>query len=71
MKKAPKRITQPFYRYDANGECQHTCPPDVSGNLTGVRGNLSGVYGDLDDCEISPEDRKRGICIANLIEGGN
>jgi len=43
----------------------------VYGDLTGVSGDLSNVRGDLDDCEISPEDRKRGICIANLIEGGN
>lgn len=40
----------------------------VSGNLTGVYGDLSGVSGNLDECEISDEDRKKGIRIEDLIE---
>lgn len=40
----------------------------VSGDLTGVRGDLTGVSGDLDDCEITDEDRKRGIYIYELIQ---
>ncbi len=39
----------------------------VWGDLTGVRGNLAGVRGDLSDCEITDEDRARGIDIATLI----
>jgi len=42
----------------------------IRGNLSGIRGNLSGIRGDLtdtwgnvDDCEITDEDRKRGISI--------
>ena len=47
----------------------------ISGDLTGVRGDLSGisgdllgVRGDLDECEITQEDRKRGIDVEDLIE---
>jgi hypothetical protein len=39
----------------------------VSGNLTGVSGDLSGVCGDLNDCEITDEDRDKGINIEELI----
>jgi len=40
----------------------------VWGDLTGVRGDLSGVSGNIDDCEITDEDRKKGISIDDLIE---
>ena len=40
----------------------------ISGDLTGVRGDLLGVRGDLDECEITQEDRKRGIDVEDLIE---
>ena len=39
----------------------------VSGDLTGVYGNLTSVSGDLTDCEITDEDRKKGIDINDLI----
>ena len=38
------------------------------GDLSGVRGDLSGVSGNIDDCEITDEDRKKGISIDDLIE---
>ena len=39
----------------------------VWGDLTGVWGDLSNVWGDLDDCDLSDEDRERGIHIGDLI----
>ena len=39
----------------------------VKGDLSGVRGNLTGVWGDLTDCDLSDEDRERGIHIGDLI----
>ena len=39
----------------------------VRGNLTSVTGNLSGVMGNIDDCNITPEDRKNGVKIEDLI----
>ena len=40
----------------------------LRGNLSGVRGDLSDVCGDLDDCEITREDRAKGIDIKDLID---
>jgi len=39
----------------------------LRGNCTGLLGNCSGVWGDLGDCEISDEDRVKGININDLI----
>ena len=40
----------------------------ISGDLTDIIGNLTGVRGDLDTCEITAEDRAKGIRIEELIE---
>ena len=40
----------------------------ISGNVSGISGNVSGISGDLDICEITEEERKRGILIEDLIE---
>lgn len=40
---------------------------DIWGDLSGVRGNLSGITGNLDDCEISEEDRRKGIKVRELV----
>ena len=54
---------------------------NISGNVGGIRGNVSaiydnvsGIYGDvsnisgnLDECELTDEDRARGIDISQLI----
>lgn len=42
-------------------------PPGVWGDLSGVRGNLTGVRGDLDKCDLTDEDRERGVEVADLI----
>ena len=39
----------------------------ISGNLTGIRGNLTRISGNLDDCELTDEDRKRGVDISELL----
>ena len=41
---------------------------NVRGDLSGVSGYLSGVWGDLDACELTDEDRERGVHIYELIE---
>ena len=51
-------------------------PPDgvrgdltgVSGDLTGVRGDLTGVRGDVDACQLTSEERARGVNVADLLE---
>ena len=41
---------------------------EISGDLSEIRGDLLGISGDLEDCEITEEDRKKGIDIKELIE---
>ena len=45
-----------------SGDCS-----GLRGDCYGLYGNCSGLRGDLDDCEITKEDRKKGIDITDLI----
>jgi len=40
----------------------------ITGDLSGVTGNLSGISGNLDDCDITKEEREKGIDINELIK---
>ena len=40
----------------------------LSGDVSGLRGNVTGLSGNLDDCEITDEDRKKGIDVNELIQ---
>ncbi len=42
----------------------------LRGNCTGLTGDCSGLTGDLDECEITDEDRVRGIDVRTLVEAG-
>ena len=39
----------------------------LRGNCTGLRGDCTGLRGDLYECDITDEDRKKGIDIAELV----
>ena len=39
----------------------------LRGDISGLRGNCDNIKGDLDDCDITYEDREKGIDIQNLI----
>ena len=45
-----------------SGDCS-----GLSGNCTGLRGDCSGLSGDLDDCNLSYEEREKGINVDDLI----
>lgn len=64
MKRALKKQTPPYWGDLTwiSGDLS-----EISGDLSGIRGNLTGIRGDLDECEITPEDRARGIKIEELI----
>jgi len=47
---------------DLRGNCT-----DLRGDCTDLRGDCTGLRGDLDDCGITPEERKAGINIADLV----
>ena len=40
----------------------------VEGKNPDMEGNCSDLWGDLDSCEITEEDRSKGLNIAELIE---
>ena len=39
----------------------------IRGNVSYIRGNVSDISGNLNDCEITDEDRKKGIDINDLV----
>ena len=40
----------------------------MSGDCSYLSGNCSRLSGDLDDCEITKEERKKGVNIKNLVK---
>jgi hypothetical protein len=52
-------------RGDLSGVCGKL--DGVYGDLSGVYGKLDGVYGDLDDCDLTDDDRRAGVDVADLI----
>ena len=75
MKKALK-IDKPECKvwHYKDGKKVFGLPPGLRGDVSGLRGDVSGLRGDVsglrgavDDCELTPEDRERGIDISNLI----
>ena len=81
MKKTLTRTTDETYYYEDSVRIEGV-PKGITGNLSGVRGNLSliygdlsgvtgdlsGILGDLDDCDITKEEREKGIDINELIK---
>ena len=41
----------------------------LSGDVTGLRGNVTGLWGDVDECEITDEERAKGVDVKELIKG--
>lgn len=39
----------------------------LKGSCSGLSGNCSNLSGDLDDCELTEEERKKGINIKDLV----
>ena len=61
MKRALKHSPPPSIYHVVRGQHVEGAPPDVRGDLTGVRG-------DLDACELTDAERERGVHISELIE---
>ena len=41
---------------------------ELSGNISGLSGNCTNISGDLDECELTEDDRKKGVDIRELIK---
>ena len=40
----------------------------ISGNVSGLNGDVTRISGDVDACEITNEERERGVDIKDLID---
>jgi hypothetical protein len=41
---------------------------NIIGNVSGIQGIVSDLAGNLNECEITPDERKAGINVADLID---
>jgi len=39
----------------------------LRGDLTGLRGDVTSLTGDVDSCDLTDEDRQRGVNIRDLV----
>ena len=39
----------------------------LRGDCSGLRGDCTGLIGDLDACEITAEERRRGVDVRDLV----
>ena len=73
MKKSLKRIPNTIYHYKDGVRVEGVHDRitgnviDISGNVSYISGNVSDISGNLNDCEITDEDRKKGIDINDLV----
>jgi hypothetical protein len=40
---------------------------DIMGDVSGIQGDVSEICGNVNNCELTEEDRKKGININDLI----
>jgi hypothetical protein len=66
MKKALSRVTTKLYHYKGDIKVDGT-NSEMIGDCTSLNGNCTGLSGDLYECDITDEDRKKGIDIAELV----
>ena len=66
MKKALSRVTTKLYHYKGDIKVDGT-NGEMIGNCSGLYGDCTGLRGDLYECDITDEDRKKGIDIAELV----
>ena len=66
MKKALSRVTTKLYHYKGDIKVDGT-NGEMIGDCSGLRGDCTGLRGGLYECDITDEDRKKGIDIAVLV----
>ena len=70
MKKALKKISKQLINNEnLTGDLSkiYGNAEDISGDVSGIYGNVSDISGNVDDCELTKEDRKRGVNISDLL----
>ena len=41
---------------------------NISGDVSNISGDVSYISGDLDDCDITEEEREKGINVKDLVK---
>ena len=41
----------------------------ISGDVIGISGDVTGIFGNIDNCDLSVEDRKKGVNVKTLVKG--
>jgi len=67
MKKNLTKTTTDLY-YMKDGVRVEGIHAELSGDVTRISGDVSGISGDVDACEITNEERERGVDIKDLIQ---
>lgn len=67
MKQVLKRRKLNQLYYYKNGIRIDGIPDTLQGNVSGLWGDASGLRGDIDDCELTDEDRVKGVNIMDLV----
>jgi hypothetical protein len=57
MKKALNKITNKIVGMHSG----------ISGDASSIRGNVTGISGNVDECELTSDNRKKGVKINDLI----
>ena len=68
MKRILKNITNlecALCYFDADGK--KISKGNLTGDVSWLTGNVSGLRGDVDKCEITSEDREKGVSISDLV----
>ena len=69
MKRILKNITNlecALCYFDADGK--KISKGNLRGNVSGLTGDVSWLTGDVDDADLSPEDRQKGVAVQNIVE---
>ena len=51
--------------FDADGK--EITKGKLRGDVSGLTGDVSGLTGDVNECEITAEDREKGVSISDLV----
>ena len=61
-----KEITKGKLRGDVSGLTGEVSGL-LRGDVSGLTGDVSGLTGDVNECEITAEDREKGVSISDLV----
>ena len=52
---------------EINSELRGYINSELRGEISGIRGNCANIIGNIDECELTEEERSKGVKIIDLI----